>query len=487
MWPGVAIGAFLANLWTDASLISVVGITVGNTLEAAVGAYLLRRVRFHPTLDRLKDVSALFVLAGVLSTAIAATIGVASLWIDGQVGTGDLFSAWRVWWLGDMGGDLLVAPLILVCAAGLRFNRRPARVAEGAALASAVMAVAMVWLFADAAPSYIAFPLLIWAALRFSQQGAVLVSFALAGVSIVYTSAGLGPFMQGSPDGRLLLSQTFMGVAALTALTLAALTAQRRRAERALKAEQDKAEVRQRTKDLVQSNAELRRAVQELEQFGHVVSHDLSEPLRAIAGFAELLGDRYEGRLDERADGYIRYVVDGATRMKALIDALLAYSRAGGEEVNFADVDCQTLLHDAKKALSMVIDESSAVVTADSLPVVHADPVLLGEVFQNLLSNAVKFSNGGGCRVHVSAEREESAWRLSFRDQGIGLDPRHAERVFRVFKRVSGPGEYPGTGIGLAICKKVVESHGGDIWFERAEDSGSVFSFTLPDSAGMAS
>jgi signal transduction histidine kinase len=481
MWPGVALGALLANSWTGVPFIAVAGITLGNTLEALAGAYLLRRAQFRPSLDRLRDVVALFGLAGLLSTAVAATAGVASLWIGGALSAHDLASAWRVWWLGDMGGDFLVAPLIFVFAAGIRFSRRPARVAEAAALLAAAVALALVWVTIDQPPAYLAFPLIIWAALRFSHAGAVLTSFGLAGIGVVYTSQHLGPFAQGSADGSLLLSQCFMGIAAATALTLAAVTAERRRAERALRAARDEleVEVRERTGDLVRSNTEL-------EQFAHVVSHDLSEPLRGIAGFAELLADRYEGRLDERADGYIHHVVDGATRMKTLIDALLAYSQAGAQGVHAADVSCETLLREAKVALAKTIDESEAVVTADPLPTVHGDPVLLGDVFQNLLSNALKFSNGDGCRVHVSAEREDEHWRLSFRDHGVGIEPRYSDQVFGVFKRLYPRDEYPGAGVGLAIAKKIVESHGGDIWVERAQDSGSVFSFTLPDSSRTA-
>jgi two-component system, NarL family, sensor histidine kinase FusK len=484
-WPGVALGAFLANSWTGVPLVTVAGIATGNTLEALVGAHLLRRVGFRPSLERAKDVLVLFGLAGVVSTAVSATFGVASLWIGGVIPSSDLVDPWRVWWLGDMGGDLLVAPALLVFAGGLGLSSRLSRIAEGTALLGMAVAVP-VFIFSHHVPfGYLVFPVVIWAALRFSQRGATAASLMVAAVAVWFTSKGTGLFQQGSPDDNLLLAQTFAGVTAMTALLLAAVSSERRRAERALRAANDELEatVRERTAELRRSNTELSRSVGELEQFGHVISHDLSEPLRAIAGFAELLSDRYRGRLDGRADGYIHHVVNGATRMKALIDALLAYSQAGEKGINPAEVSCGVLLRDATDALSKMIEEASATVTADPLPTVRADPVLLGEVFQNLLSNAVKFSNGGGCRVHVSAERENGGWRLSFRDHGIGIEPRHADRVFDVFNRVHARDEYPGAGIGLAICRKIVESHGGEIGAQLAPGGGSILSFTLPDSA----
>jgi PAS domain S-box-containing protein len=248
----VALGAFLANSWTGVPLITVLGITTGNTLEAVTGTYLLRRVRFRPTLERVRDVVALAVLAGGLSTMVSATIGVASLSAGGALAADHLASAWRVWWLGDMGGVLLVAPVLLLFAQGLRLSTRPARIAEAVAVLGALVAVGLVVLSHSSGLSYLIFPLVVWAALRLGQQGAALGTAIVAGIAVYFTSRGTGPFVHGSQDTSLLLSQTFMGFAALSGLLLAAASTERQRARKALQRARDDLEVRvgERTADL---------------------------------------------------------------------------------------------------------------------------------------------------------------------------------------------------------------------------------------------
>jgi len=232
VWPGVLLGAFLANAWTGVPLVTVVGITCGNTLEAVVGAVLLRRVaRFRPSLDRVRDVLALVGLAAVGSTAIAATIGVASLVAGDEVSIHAFGSVWRVWWLGDMGGDLLVAPLLLAIAAYWPFDRLPGRSGEAVLLAAAVVALSVFVFSQETNLAYVVFPLLLWAALRFWQPGAAAASLAVAAVAISYTANGEGPFLRSNPDDSLLLAQTFFGVTGVTVLLLAAVIAERRRAE----------------------------------------------------------------------------------------------------------------------------------------------------------------------------------------------------------------------------------------------------------------
>jgi two-component system, NarL family, sensor histidine kinase FusK len=196
VWPGVALGAFLANAPTDIPLISTAGITLGNTLEAVAGAYLLRRLAgFRPSLERPWDVLALVLLAGIVSTTIAATIGVTSLVAGDEVAADSFGSVWRTWWLGDMGGDLLIAPLLLVAVTHWPYDRAPGRAPEAVVLAAALGAVSVVVLSSEAGLAYLVFPLLIWAALRFWQPGATAASLAVAAIAVAYTSAGKGPFM----------------------------------------------------------------------------------------------------------------------------------------------------------------------------------------------------------------------------------------------------------------------------------------------------
>jgi integral membrane sensor domain MASE1/anti-sigma regulatory factor (Ser/Thr protein kinase) len=234
-WPAVALGAFLANAWTDVPLITTLGITTGNTLEAVVGAYLLRRVGFDPALKQSRDVLALALLAAVLSTAISATIGVISLGVGDEIDWDDFASVWRVWWLGDMGGDLLVAPLILVFASRSQpFRELPGSPLELAALALAAIGTSVLVFSQDTTIVYLVFPVLIWACLRFWQVGATAVNFAVATAAVVFTANEHGPFVRDNADDSLLLAQGFVGVAGVTALGLAAVVSERAREEQVI-------------------------------------------------------------------------------------------------------------------------------------------------------------------------------------------------------------------------------------------------------------
>ena len=218
----------------------------------------------------------------------------------------------------------------------------------------------------------------------------------------------------------------------------------------------------------------------ELEQFAYVASHDLQEPLRVISGFLQLLQHRYSGKLGPDADEYIRYVVDGAGRMRNLIRDLLEYSRVGRRGRPFAPTDCSAVLKTVIANLQPSIIEKNARVTCDPLPVIEGDSTELTQLFQNLIANALKFHGSEPPEVHVHAEQQHHDWLFRIRDNGIGIDPKDFERIFVIFQRLHGPDEYPGTGIGLALCKKIVERHGGRIWVESTPDKGSTFYFTFP-------
>lgn len=225
---------------------------------------------------------------------------------------------------------------------------------------------------------------------------------------------------------------------------------------------------------------ELERSNSELQQFAYVASHDLQEPLRMVTSYVQLLEKRYKGKLDEDADEFIAFAVDGSKRMKILIDDLLEFSRVESHGKPFELTDLKSALDDALANLQAAVKESDAVVTPYHLPSVHADASQLAQLFQNLIGNAIKFRGTKPPRVRVSAEEEGREWHLSVKDNGIGIDPEYKDRIFVIFQRLHGKKEFPGTGIGLAVCKRIVERHGGRIWVEGKPGKGSTFHFTLP-------
>jgi PAS domain S-box-containing protein len=242
---------------------------------------------------------------------------------------------------------------------------------------------------------------------------------------------------------------------------------------------------------------ELKRSNAELEQFAYVASHDLQEPLRMVSSYVQLLQRRYQGKLDQDADEFIGFAVDGAERMRRLINDLLTYSRIGTRAQQFAPTKCEEVLEQASGNLQLAIQENQAVVTHDPLPEVLGDQTQLVQLFQNLIANAVKFHGKKKPKVHISASLTNRSslptneaggswgvrgdvWLFSVRDNGIGIDPRYAERIFIIFQRLNDRTRYPGTGIGLALCRKIVQRHGGQIWMESCPGEGATFFFTLP-------
>ena len=285
----------------------------------------------------------------------------------------------------------------------------------------------------------------------------------------------------GSPRRWTLQEQNFAGsMGDFVALAMEA--SERKRIETLLRELNRTLEqrVRRRTEELTRANLELAERNEELQQFLYVASHDLQEPLRAVAGYCELLKRRYRNKLDAEADEFIDFAVDGANRMKRLVNGLLELSRVGTHCEEPADVDVRSSVDESLDNLHAIIQETRAIIDCEDLPTIVADRSQMVQLFQNLIGNAVKYRTDRVPEVRIDARREEGGWLFSVCDNGIGIPHEQTGRIFDLFQRLHGRDEYPGTGIGLAICRKIVNRHGGRIWAE-SDDGGSTFYFTLPD------
>jgi signal transduction histidine kinase len=308
---------------------------------------------------------------------------------------------------------------------------------------------------------------------------AIGLALAVAGVALVLRRAAIRPAHLLAAEARRVADGDFghevaqRGPAEIRALA-ADVNTMRLRILRELSA------VQQANAALATRAAELQRSNAELEQFAYVASHDLQEPLRKVTSFCQLLQRRYGGQLDERADQYIEFAVDGAKRMQVLINDLLAFSRVGRSAADLGPVASEEALAGATANLSAQLADSGAVIEAGPLPAVRAQLTLLTVVFQNLIGNALKFKGEQPPRVVVSAERDGAFWSFCVTDNGIGIEPQYADRVFLIFQRLHDRAAYPGTGIGLAMCRKIIEYFGGRIWLDTGVADGARFRFTVP-------
>lgn len=292
----------------------------------------------------------------------------------------------------------------------------------------------------------------------------LVVPFVLGGLLLAGIHAGLFSLEPGLALLSVVTIVVFIAVVWWSVNFLYRMDTQRRQAERELK----------------ETAARLARSNADLEQFAYVTSHDLKEPLRAISGSVQVLQARMGERLGSDAEEILRHTVDGANRMQTLIDDLLTYSRLTTREAPLTPTDLDQVFDEVLANLEVPIRESKAVVTHDPLPTIPVDRTQLLQVFQNLVSNGIKYRSERTPKIHVGAEDRGREWRFSVRDNGIGIAPQYADRIFKIFQRLHTRKDYPGTGIGLAVCKKVVERHGGRIWVESEPEEGSTFFFTIP-------
>ncbi len=477
MWPGIALGAFIANVTTNETIPTAAGIAIGNTLEALVGATLLRRVGFRESLERVQDVTAFVILAAFLSTSVSATIGVTSLCLGGIHPWSSFSSLWSLWWLGDASGALVFAPLIMVAA---RRTRRPwevRRIAEAALLTLGMLSIGL-WIFSGRPPAshfshplvYTIFPFVIWTALRFGQRGATVMIFVASVLAIWRTVHGDGPFAMDSMLASLEQLQIFMAVAAVTGLLLAASFTERRHAEEALQ------------------EADRRK-----DDFLATLGHELRNPLAPIRNAVEIL--RLHGTKDAWSARARDMIDRQVSHMARLIDDLLDASRIaqGKIQLRMERVDLSAIVRDLSEDYTSQMQEKGLTFTVElpEKPIwVRGDPTRLAQVIGNIMHNASKFTDtGGSVQVSVAEDPAQGSALVVVRDSGIGMNEETLARVFRAFNQADRTiaRSQGGLGLGLSLAKELIELHHGEV-SARSEGTGkgSEFRIRLPLGRALA-
>lgn len=463
VWPGVFVGAFAVNVWTGAPPLVALGIAAGNTLEACAGAWAVRRATgLREVPARVSEAVGFVVLAALGSTLLSATIGTASLKLGGLIAAGATVETWRAWWLGDVTGDLVVAPLLMAWSVDGRGLLRvpPRRLLEAIALAVLLVGGAL-FVFEQGPGSeralarpHMLFPLLIWAAMRFRLRGGSAATFAISILAIWATARGMGPFVHARLATSLLFLQAFMAMVSVTTLMLAVATAER---DRAVKAR---------------------------EWMLAAVSHDLKNPLNMIGlgtdSLARILPDSDAGRRQ------IASLRAATRRMDLLVRDLLDLSsiEAGHFSIDRVPVRAGELVEEALQATRGAAEarsQSLHATVATSAPKASCDRGRVLQVLVNLIDNAVKFSPEGS-PINVTVDGDARWVRFTVTDVGPGIAPEDAARVFEPFWRAQQSNKR-GTGLGLAIAKAIVDAHGGRIWVGSRSGSGASFSFSLPATA----
>ena len=474
LWPAIAIGAFTINYLTGAPIPAAVGIAIGNTTEALVAAYLLTRFGFRNSLDRVRDVLGMIIIAAGLSTLVAATIGVTTLVIFDVISPPGYSEAWKAGWIGDAIGDLLVAPFILVWAAWKPGVWRY-RIVESIAMIAVVIATGI--LIFSGGPGdvargreYMLFPPLVWAALRFGIRGSVTAATLATAIAIIYTAFGHGPFVESDLHENLLALQTFVAICGATFLLLGASIAERQQATLELEKARENAEAANRAKS----------------GFLAVVSHELRTPLNAIMGYVELLLLELDGPLTDGQRGILDRIRYSQRHLLALIEDVLGFAQVEAGRLSFtlqplivrdalAAIEPIIAHESAKKGLTLRIDDT------DPALVAYADPGRFRQIILNLVTNAIKFTPEGGS-ISLAAERETNTVLIKVSDTGIGISPDNVKHVFDPFFQVDqgGTRRYPGVGLGLAIVRDAVLAMNGDVRIESEVDRGTTVVVQLP-------
>jgi signal transduction histidine kinase len=473
-WPAITLGAFAANITTHGSVATCLGIAAGNTLEALAGAWLVSRYAhgrsaFFTGLGAFRFAA----LAGVLATTLSATFGVLSLALAGDASWSRFGPIWLTWWLGDMGGAFVVAPVILLWSAGPAPAWTRAQTLEAAVVFAALLVTGQS-IFGWLAPvgsdpvvlKFLCIPMLTWVAYRFDPRTAATGMLVLSTVAVAGTVRAAIAHGSGGLNESLLLLQVYLAVTAVSTLVLAAAVYERSQAERAMRG----------------TSQELREALAELEAFGHAVSHDLRTPIHAVLNYAVIVEQDARGRLDAESIGRLQRIHACAKAAGQLLEQLVKFVWAGVPAPTMLMLDMTALAREACAEVVVASEDGGAVhFEVHDLPPARGNPQMLGRVLNNLLSNSLKFTRGRESRrVVITGRVGERENVYSVADNGLGFDPALGDAVFQPFLRPKSERAFAGTGLGLAIAAKIVRRHGGRVGAESDGNTGARFWFTLP-------
>jgi len=488
-WPGVFLAAFLINFVTGASLFVALAIGVGNTLEPLLGVYLLKQIgQFRRQLERVSDVISLLVLAALLSTAVSAMVGVSSLWLSGTVSAAAFASTWLAWWVGDMLGVLVAAPFILVWSTKKRTKLRPKQIAEAVIYATVLVGVSVI-AFRGSQPlgikpftlAYVIFPILIWIALRFGQAGSVTATLGASLVAIWGTVVSFHPSATNTLSHRLLLLQSFIGISAVTFMTMAAVVAERERNQR------QQIEMAQRTASLTQQRSRLLVLNQAKDEFISLASHQLRTPATSVKQYIGMLLEGYAGRLTKSQRKMLEVAYDSNERQLGVIDSILRVAQidTGKIALKKEPVDLTKLVTEVLEGRASTIASRNQQVEffpSNRNFVATIDKDKIKAALDNIIDNASKYSPPGK-KLEVTLKRNKDTIAISVKDDGVGIVKKDAGKLFKKFSRIDNPLSVAanGTGLGLYWAKKVVDLHQGSISVKTTPNRGSTFTVKLTD------
>jgi signal transduction histidine kinase len=472
LWPGVALGAFVANATSDVSLAVAFGICIGNTLEAVIAAYLLRRSGFSIAMARIRDVIAFVGLAAIVSTAVSATFGVTTLYLGDVVPRSDYWAEWLLWWFGDLIGALLVAPAILVWVSHLRARGRVERVPEGLVLLLILGATSvLIFLGGNWKYPYLIFPLLVWAGLRLRQVGAATAVLVVGAIATWGTVHGSVPIGAATATQSVQILQALLAVVGISILMIAATLSERDVAE---------AEVEEAYRRTSEAAERLRELDATKNTFISAVAHDLRAPLATISGFSQALLQRLSDFSEDEVRDILERIGGNAERMSRMLANLLDLDRLerGDIEASLVQVDLSDLVlrivHGLELDREIHVDRGHVMAWVDE--------VLMERVIENLILNALRHTPQTAA-VWIHLARRPNGAEISVEDEGPGVPDEQKQLIFEAFKR-GGNGAAVGTGLGLFLVTRFSELHGGKAWVEDRPGGGAVFRVFVPDRQG---